>query len=281
MLKVDIQKNVALVLLNRPDVHNAFNDDLIKQVTETFAELGQRDEVRAVVLAGSGKSFCAGADLNWMKRMVQYSYEENLADARAIGEMFLAIAKCSKPVIARVHGAALGGGAGLVAACDIGIAIESVQFGFTEVKVGIIPAIISPFVIAKIGQGRAREFFITGERFLAPVAMNIGLIQHVASHELALDALVESKIAQIMTSAPGAIAAAKELIFGVAAQRLDASLGFAADAIARTRAGDEAQAGMRAFLERQKPPWIERSEKSDRPEKPERPEPPETPERVD
>jgi methylglutaconyl-CoA hydratase len=284
MLNIDINKHVASVILDRPDLHNAFNDELVQRITDAFTELSQRDDVRVIVLRANGKSFCAGADLNWMKRMVHYSYDENLADARAIGEMFLAIAKCSKPVIARVHGAALGGGAGLVAACDIGIAIESVQFGFTEVKVGIIPAIISPFVIAKIGQGRAREFFITGERFLAPVAMNIGLIQHVASHELALDALVESKIAQILTSAPGAIAAAKELIFGVAAQRLDASLGFAADAIARTRAGAEAQAGMRAFLERQRPPWIERSEKSEKTEKPERlerPEPPETPARVD
>jgi methylglutaconyl-CoA hydratase len=268
MLKVDIIKKVASVVLDRPDVHNAFNDELVQRITDAFTELTRRDDVRAIVLRANGKSFCAGADLNWMKRMVQYSYDENLADARAIGEMFMAIAKCSKPVIARVHGAALGGGAGLVAACDIGIAIESVQFGFTEVKVGIIPAIISPFVIAKIGPGRAREFFITGERFLAPVAMNIGLIQHVASHELALDALVESKIAQIMTSAPGAIAAAKELIFGVAAQRLDASLGFAADAIARRRAGAEAQAGMRAFLERQRPPWIEKLEKLEKSEKP-------------
>ena len=259
MLKVDIQKNVALVLLNRPDVHNAFNDDLIKQVTETFTELGQRDDVRAVVLAGSGKSFCAGADLNWMKRMVQYSYEENLADARAVGRMFFAIATCPKPVIARVHGAALGGGAGLVAACDIGIAVESVQFGFTEVKLGIIPAIISPFVIAKIGPGRAREFFITGERFLAPIAMNIGLIQHVVSHDLALDALVESKISQILTSAPGAVAAAKELVFSMAAHTLENSLVFASEMIARARAGQEGQAGMRAFLERQKPPWIEKS----------------------
>jgi methylglutaconyl-CoA hydratase len=259
MLKVDIHKNVALVLLNRPDVHNAFNDDLIKEVTETFAELGRRDEVRAVVLAGSGKSFCAGADLNWMKRMVQYSYEENLADARAVGRMFFAIATCPKPVIARVHGAALGGGAGLVAACDIGIAVESVQFGFTEVKLGIIPAIISPFVIAKIGPGRAREFFITGERFLAPIAMNIGLIQHVVSHDLALDALVESKISQILTSAPGAVAAAKELVFGMAAHTLENSLVFAAEMIARARAGQEGQAGMKAFLERQKPPWIEKS----------------------
>src|SRR5262249_23874465 len=182
MLRIDINKNVASVVLDRPDIHNAFNDELVERITNVFTELGQRDDVRVIVLRANGKSFCAGADLNWMKRMVQYSYEENLEDARAVGRMFLAIAKCPKPVIARVHGAALGGGAGLVAACDIGIAIESVQFGFSEVKLGIIPAIISPFVIAKIGPGRAREFFITGERFLAPVAMNIGLIQHVASH---------------------------------------------------------------------------------------------------
>jgi methylglutaconyl-CoA hydratase len=267
MLKIDINKKIASVVLNRPDVHNAFNDELVQRITDAFTELGHRDDVRAIILRANGKSFCAGADLNWMKRMVQYTYDQNVADARAIGRMFLAIAKCPKPVIARVHGAALGGGAGLVAACDIGIAIESVQFGFTEVKVGIIPAIISPFVIAKIGPGRAREFFITGERFLAPVAMNVGLIQHVASHELALDALVDSKIAQILTSAPGAIAAAKELIFGVAAQNLEASLGFAADAIARTRAGEEGQAGMRAFLERHRPPWIEKPEKAESPER--------------
>jgi methylglutaconyl-CoA hydratase len=264
MLKVDTQKNIASVVLDRPDLHNAFNDELVKQITDAFTELGQREDVRAVVLRANGKSFCAGADLNWMKRMVQYSHEENLADARAVGRMFLAIAKCPKPVIARVHGAALGGGAGLVAACDIGIALESVQFGFTEVKLGIIPAIISPFVIAKIGTGRAREFFITGERFLAPVAMNIGLIQHIASHELALDALVDSKISQILTSAPGAIASAKELVFGLAVRSLETSIEFAANAIAHSRASAEGQAGMKAFLERQKPPWIEKSDKNDK-----------------
>jgi methylglutaconyl-CoA hydratase len=257
MLKIDIRNHVALVILDRPDVHNAFNDELVRQITEAFHELGQRAEVRVIVLRANGKSFCAGADLNWMHRMAAFSYEENLADARAAGQMFLAIAKCPKPVIARVHGGALGGGAGLVAACDIGIALESVQFGFTEVKLGIIPAIISPFVIAKIGPGRAREFFITGERFLAPVALNIGLIQHVASHELALDALVDSKISQILTSAPTAIASAKELVLGVAARNLESALEFAADAIARSRAGREGQAGMKAFLERQKPPWID------------------------
>src|SRR5437667_11176241 len=217
MLKLNVEKPIASVILDRPDIHNAFNDELVKLVTETFAELGARDDVRVIVLGGNGKSFCAGADLNWMKRMVQYTREENLEDARKVGRMYLAIAKCPKPVIARVHGAALGGGAGLVAASDIAIALESVQFGFTEVKLGIIPGIISPFVIAKIGPGRAREFFITGERFLAPVALNIGLIQHVVSHETALDGLVGAKISQILTSAPEAVAAAKELIFGVAA----------------------------------------------------------------
>lgn len=259
MLKLDIHRNVALVTLNRPDIHNAFNEELIRRVTETFAELGGRSEVRVIVLAGSGKSFCAGADVNWMKRMVQFSKDENFEDAKALAKMFLTIAKCPKPVIARVHGAALAGGVGLVAASDIGVALESVQFGFTEVKLGIIPAVIAPFVIARIGSGRAREFFITGERFLAPIALNIGLIQHVVSHELALDALIDSKISQILTSAPGAIAAAKELVFGAAARTLESSLDFTADAIARARVSPEGQAGMQAFLERQKPPWIEKN----------------------
>src|SRR5262245_7884000 len=264
MLNVKVERPIASVILDRPDVHNAFNDELVKLITDTFTELGARDDVRVIVLGGNGKSFCAGADLNWMKRMVHYTREQNLEDARAVGRMYLTIAKCPKPVIARVHGPALGGGAGLVAACDIAVAIESVQFGFTEVKLGIIPAIISPFVIARVGPGRAREFFITGERFLAPIAMNIGLIQHVVSHEPALDALIDSKISQILTSAPGAIAAAKELVFGVAARTLESSIDFAAESIARARASEEGQAGMQAFLERHRPPWIEKSEKSDK-----------------
>src|ERR1051325_9035646 len=234
MLKVDIHKPIASVLLDRPDIHNAFNDELVKLVTDTFTELGARDDVRVIVLGGHGKSFCSGADLNWMGSLVHYTREQNLEDARAVGRMYLAIAQCPKPVIARVHGPALGGGAGLVAACDIAVAVESVQFGFTEVKLGIIPAIISPFVLARVGPGRAREFFITGERFLAPVAMNIGLIQHVVSHGRALDALVDSKISQILTSAPGAVAAAKELVFGMAAKTLENSIEFAAEAIARS-----------------------------------------------
>jgi methylglutaconyl-CoA hydratase len=191
-----------------------------------------------------------------MKSMVSYTKEQNIEDAKAAAKMFLAIAKCSKPVIARVHGAALGGGAGVVAACDIGIAVEAATFGFTEVKLGIIPGIISPFVISRIGPGRAREFFITGERFSASTAAQIGLIHHVVGDEAALDTLIENKISQIITSAPGAIAAAKELIFGVAARTLESSFDFTAEAIAKARASEEGQAGMNAFLAREKPPWM-------------------------
>src|SRR5215472_12505930 len=213
MLKVDIQKPIAHVTLDRPDLHNAFNDELIVLITKAFAEVAANPDIRVVIVGGNGKSFCAGADLTWMKRMANYTREENIADARVAAKMFSAIATCPKPVIGRVHGAALGGGAGLVAACDIAIAMESAQFGFTEVKLGIIPAVISPFVISRIGAGRAREFFLTGERFPASVALNMGLVQHVVPDESALDALIEGKVAQILTAAPGAIAAAKDLIF--------------------------------------------------------------------
>jgi methylglutaconyl-CoA hydratase len=256
MLKIDVQKSVARVTLDRPDVHNAFNEELIHLITQTFADLGRRNDVRIIVLAASGKSFCAGADLNWMKQVARYTHEQNLEDARHAARMFFSVAKCPKPVIARIHGAALGGGSGLVAACDIGLALESAQFGFTEVKVGIIPAVISPFVIARIGPGRARELFITGERFSARTALNLGLIQQIATDEAMLDALVETKIQEILTSSPGAIAAVKELILGVASRALEDTLDFTAEAIARARVSDEGQAGLKAFLAREKPPWI-------------------------
>jgi methylglutaconyl-CoA hydratase len=257
MLKVDVQKPIATVTLDRPDLHNAFNDELIRLVTEAFEQIGASPDVRLVILAGSGKSFCAGADLNWMKRMATYTREDNINDAKAAARMFLTIAKCPKPVIARVHGAALGGGAGAVAASDIAIAVDSAVFGFTEVKLGIIPGVISPFVISKIGPGRAREYFITGERFSAAVALNLGLIQHVVPDESALDTMIQAKTAQILTSAPGAIAAAKELIFGVAARTLETSFDFTSEAIANARASHEGQEGMKAFLAREKPPWTQ------------------------
>jgi len=256
MLKVDIQKSIARVTLDRPELHNAFNADLIRDTTTAFIELGSNPEVRAIILAGNGKSFCAGADLNWMKSMANYSREENIADAKAAARMFFSIAKCPKPVIARVHGAALGGGAGAVAASDIAIAVESAMFGFTEVKLGIVPGVISPFVISRIGPGKARQYFITGERFPASIALNLGLVQQVVADETALDALIDSMIAHILTSAPGAIAAVKDLIFGVAARTMEGALEFTAEAIADARVSPEGQAGMRAFLTREKPPWV-------------------------
>jgi methylglutaconyl-CoA hydratase len=256
MLNVTVDKPIAHVILDRPDVHNAFNEELIARLQSTFNELGARSDVQAVVLRGNGKSFSAGADLNWMKRTASYGHEENLRDAKAAAQMFLTIAQCPKPVIARVHGAALGGGSGLVAACDISIAVESAQFGFTEVKLGIIPAVISPFVVARIGIANAREYFLTGERFPASVARELGLVQHVVPDDAAMDALIEAKIAQILTSSPTAVAAAKELLYGVAGQPLGSTLDFTADAIARARASEEGQAGIAAFLSRSKPPWV-------------------------
>jgi methylglutaconyl-CoA hydratase len=255
MLQIDIQNSIARVTLDRADVHNAFNEELIARLNAAFSDLGARSDVRAIVLRGNGKSFSAGADMNWMQRTAGYTRDENLRDARAAAQMFLTLARCSKPVIARVHGAALGGGSGLVAACDIAVAVESAQFGFTEVKLGIIPAVISPFVIARIGAANAREYFLTGERIPASTARQIGLVQHVAPDETSMDALIESKLAQFMTSSPTAIATAKELIFGVAGRPIDSLVEYTAQAIAAARASDEGRAGIAAFLSRSKPPW--------------------------
>jgi methylglutaconyl-CoA hydratase len=254
MLKVELTDSIAAVTLNRPDVHNAFNDELVRLLHEVFTDLAKRDDLRVIVLQGTGRSFCAGADLNWMKRVAEFSREQNIEDARRLAQMFLSIARCPKFVVARVHGTALGGGAGLVAACDMAIAVESAQFGFTEVKLGIIPAVISPFVIARMGS-RAREYFLTGERFPAAIACQLGLVQHVVGDETALDSLIDEKVAQIATSAPSAVAAIKELFFATAERNLESSLELAADAIARARASEEGQAGMKAFLQHEKPPW--------------------------
>jgi methylglutaconyl-CoA hydratase len=192
-----------------------------------------------------------------MRHVAQQSRQENFEDAKRVAATFLGIATCPKPVIARIHGAALGGGSGLAAAADISIAVESAQFGFTEVKLGIIPALIAPVTIAKIGAARTREYFLTGERFLAPRALEIGLVQHVTADEAAMDGLIEQKIAELLTAAPGAIARAKALIFGVAERTFDDALDFTSNASADSRASEEGQAGMGAFLNRSTPPWIQ------------------------
>jgi|SRR6185295_7051258 len=256
MLKTDIQDAVARVTLDRPEIHNAFNEELIQHLTQTFKQLGAREEIRAIVLQGNGKSFSAGADLNWTKRVAGFTPEEILRDAQAAIEMFLTVVRCPKPVIARVHGSALGGGAGLVAACDIGIATDNAQFGFTEVKWGIVPALISPFVVARIGAANAREYFLTGEKFSAAIAQRIGLVQHVVQDEAAMDALIELKLAEILAASPAAIAATKALILAVSGRPVESMSGPTAEASVRSRSGVDAQTGVQAFLSRGIPPWV-------------------------
>ncbi len=240
---------VARVTLARPDVRNAFNADVIRELHAIFTRLSGDAAVRAVVLAGEGKVFCGGADINWMRASLELSFDQNVADAERMSEMYRAIDRCSKPVIARIQGAALGGGAGLAAVCDIAIAGDDALFGFTETKLGIIPAVISPFVLAKIGVSYARALFLTGERFGAERARTIGLVHEVVA-VADLDAAVERVLAELRTAGPSAVAAAKTLIPAVTAASYDASKVLTAQAIAKQRITPEGQEGLRAFLER-------------------------------
>jgi methylglutaconyl-CoA hydratase len=253
MATIQIQSDggVARVTLGRPEVRNAFNAELIAELRDAFLALSSDDTVRAVILCGAGKTFCGGADINWMRGALELGYDENVADAEAMSDMFRAIDRCSKPVIGRIHGAALGGGAGLTAVCDIAIASPETIFGFTEVKLGIIPAVISPFVLAKIGVSQARALFLTGERFDAQRALAIGLVHEIAALD-ALDAAIERIVNELRSAGPNAVAAAKALITRVTAATYDETRGITAAAIAKQRISDEGQAGLRAFLERTK-----------------------------
>ncbi len=246
---------IAYVRLNRPDVRNAFNAELIAALGRTFEELGSEPGVRAVVLSGEGTVFCGGADISWMRNSLDLTYDENVADARAMSDMFRAIDNCPKPVIGKVHGAALGGGAGLAAVCDIVLASADAIFGFTEVKLGIIPAVISPFVLAKIGVSNARALFLTGERFDAKRAHHIGLVHEVVVADT-LDVCIERVLNEILSAGPEAVAAAKALIPRVRAATYDESRNLTASAIAKQRTTPEGQEGLRAFLERRKASWI-------------------------
>jgi methylglutaconyl-CoA hydratase len=245
---------VALVTLNRPEVHNAFNEVMIAELIEIFKKVSADDVVRVIVLTGNGKSFSAGADLNWMKKMINYSYEENLEDSLKLAELFHIMYSCPKPVIARVNGAAIGGGTGLVAVCDIAIAAENAKFSLSEVKLGLVPACISPYVIRKVGEGRCREFFLTGERLIAKRAMELGLVNQVVPLD-ELDQAVQEKANQLISSGPKAIAMCKELLKNIPGMDFDKAKTYTADMIARMRIGDEGQEGMNAFLEKRKPKW--------------------------
>jgi len=256
MLRLERAGAIGTITLDRPAIHNAFNDELISKITLAIEELGGDSAVRVVVFRANGPSFSAGGDLNWMQRARTYTAEENLRDARAGANMFLAVTQCPKPVIARVHARALGGGSGLVACCDMAVAVESAEFGLPEVKIGLLPGIIGPFVVARIGVANAREYFLTGARFPAARALEMGLIQRVASDEAAMDRIIDNWIADLMTSSPAAIAAAKQLIFDISNRPIDSALDVAAKSIADARVSAEGRAGVDAFLSRDKPPWI-------------------------
>lgn len=253
-----IDDSICHVTLNRPDVHNAFNRALIEELRIAFSQITTQSpgKVRAVVLSGQGKSFCAGADVNWMRASLDYTQDENVADALAMARMFDAINTCPVPVIGRIHGAALGGGVGLAAVCDIVIASEETRFAFSETKLGIAPAVISPYVLAKIGRSHARALFFTAERFGTERALRIGLI-HAAVPFDALDSEVERVLKELRTSAPQAIARAKTLIATVPELEPANAMQYTAETIAELRVKAEGQAGLRAFLDKQPAPWIE------------------------
>ena len=254
-LLVEENDGVLLVTLNRPEVHNAFNEELIVEAIDLFRDAGRRD-VRAVVLRGSGSNFCAGADLNWMSRMVRYTRDENIRDSSNMARMFASINECPLPVIGRIQGAAIGGAVGLVAVCDIAICTRDSKFGLAEVKLGILPAVISPYVIAKIGQSHARALFFTGERFDAERALRVGLVHRVVEDTQALDNAVNETIEQIKTSGPEAVRECKKLIAHVASHDLIDSVPYTIEAIATRRVSEEGQQGMNAFLKKEKPPWV-------------------------
>jgi methylglutaconyl-CoA hydratase len=254
-LELRYSGRVATVTLRRPEVHNAFNAEMVRELTDAFAEVGASPETRLVVLAAEGKSFCAGADLNWMRAMVDYGFEENVADANGLARMLRTIHDCPKPIICRIQGAAFGGGVGLAAVCDLAVAVEAAVFCFSEVKLGLVPAVISPFVFRKVHPGFARRYFLTAEAFPAAEAHRIGLIAEVAPDVTALDAVVERWAEQLAANGPEALAACKQLIDDVTGPDWDEVLALTARRIAERRASAEGQEGMKAFLEKRPPAW--------------------------
>ncbi len=255
MLQIEIKNGVATVRMNRPDVHNAFDDVLIADLTAELRRLDQSQEVRVIVLAANGKSFSAGADLNWMKRMAQYSEAENLHDAMALATLMRTLHGVHKPTVARVQGAAFGGGVGLVACCDIAIAADEALFSLSEVRLGMIPSVISPYVVAAIGERAAHRYFLTAERFGAEEAKRIGLVHEVVTADK-LDEAVGNMADHLLKGGPKALAAAKKLIADVSRDPLDDSLTEeTARRIAAIRVGAEGREGIAAFLEKRKPDW--------------------------
>jgi methylglutaconyl-CoA hydratase len=249
------ENSILRVLLNRPDMRNAFDEDVISELTACARDVADDRTVRAVILSGSGRVFCSGADLGWMSKSVAYTHAENLRDAEDLARMLERLDTLPVPLIGRIHGAALGLGTGLAAVCDVAIAADDAVFGFAEVRLGILPAVISPYVLRKIGVSAARELFMMGSRFSATRAREIGLVHEVVP-EGELDVRIERRVQELLECGPEAIAAAKRLIREVAHQNPEDVIGMTTHAIAVQRVSAEGQEGMRAFLEKRKASWV-------------------------
>jgi methylglutaconyl-CoA hydratase len=256
MLDIRIDGAIATVTLARPEVRNAFNDELIAHLARAFTDLGAEANVRCIVLAANGPAFCAGADLNWMRRMADYTREENLADAGQLAAMLRAIFECPKPTIARIQGDVFAGGTGLVAACDIAVTVDSATFCLSEVKLGLIPATISPYVIRAMGARAAHRYFLTAERFGAAEAHRIGFVHEVVPADQ-LQPKIDELAQALVNAGPEAVKACKRLVIDVAGEPITAELGARTVAgIADIRASREGREGVQAFLNKRKPDWL-------------------------
>lgn len=250
-----IEHAVATITLNRPTVCNAFNEATIAELTQTFTAVGRRSDVRCVVLAATGSAFCAGADLHWMHRMADYSLAENMTDAAQLAEMLHVLYACPKPTIARIHGDVFAGGLGLVAACDIAVSIDTAHYCLSEVKIGLIPATISPYVLRAIGPRAAQRYCLTAERFNAAEALRIGLVHQVVTADQ-LDSAVTALTQALISASPAALASCKQLLHDVAGHALDSALiAHTVQGIASIRASIEGREGVQAFLQKRKPNW--------------------------
>jgi methylglutaconyl-CoA hydratase len=255
-LEIVVIDKVATVTLNRPDVRNAFNEAAIAELALAFDELGRNDIVRAIVLAANGPAFCAGGDLNWMKRMAGYSDAENLEDATKLADMLRTIYLCPKPVVAKIQGDCYAGGMGLVAACDVAVVVEEANFCLSEVKLGLIPATISPYVIKAMGENAARRYFLTAERFSAQEAHRIGFVHELVKADV-LDASVAAIVKALVSNSPNAVQQAKVLVRDIAGRPVDDELlADTAQRIAAIRASQEGREGVASFLEKRKPSWL-------------------------
>ena len=253
-LELQREEDVVTICLNRPEVHNAMSEKLMKELTSCFKELSYDNKVRIIIITGNGKSFCAGADLNWMKSMAKYSKEENIQDSRLLLDLFETIYSCPKPVLGRINGHAFGGGVGLVAVCDIAIATPGKKFAFSETKLGIIPSVISTFIVKRIGISNMRRLFITGERFTSEYAKEIGLIDYLVSEE-ELDREIKKYVELIYSSGPISIMEIKKLVDRCQKMDIEDYKKFTVEKIAELRISDEGQEGINAFLEKRKTKW--------------------------